>query len=293
MTNFCQSDFNILFDDVSHKRKTGLAENIACTNNQNSLFDEYEKLRECAPRRTEKDKSYFVDSHDGKIPGKLRCPQKWTEKHLARALWNEKKRWPRPCGGWVCLLDYEFPLKSKDSDKIGEVDLLGVTDEGRLMIIELKVKPRRPNNPGDTPLKALMQGLRYAAVVEANRDTIAKEAKNPCNVNVDITDEPPIVQILAPRTWWKGWFEIAGSTRNEAGEWEPAFARLAGEIEEGRIGVSIECMALEDIDDGDITYGADDRTPTLCHAPAFYPVLPSEKQPIADNLPLPEPGDQE
>ena len=159
------------------------------------------------------------------------------------------------------------------------------------MVIELKVKPRGLKQRGDAPLLALMEGLRYAAIVETNRDAIAREAKD--IFKVDITDEPPIVQILAPRTWWKGWFEIAGSTRTAAGDWEPAFARLAGDIEEGRIGVSIECMALEDIGDGDISYGADDRTPTLGHAPALYPVLPSEKQPIADNPPLPEPGGQE
>ena len=93
-----------------------------------------------------------------------------------------------------------------------------------------------------------MQGLRYAAVVEANRGVIAREAK--ALFKRDITDEPPIVQILAPRTWWKGWFDNTGSTRAAVGNWEPAFARLAGDIEEGRIGVPIECMALERYRDG-------------------------------------------
>ena len=282
MTNFCSSDFPILFGDEPHNHTEKLATNIACINNRKSLFDEYKRLRECAPRRRDKGKSYFLDTHDGRIPTKPRCPSKWTEKHLARALWNLKEHWPIPGGGRLRLLDYEFPLKSENSDKIGEVDLLGLTDEGRLVIIELKVKPRDSKTHGDTPLKALLQGLRYAAVVEANRDVIAMEAKP--QFKEDIADESPIVQILAPQTWWKGWLELSGSTRRAAGDWELAFTRLTADIEEGRLGVRVECVALDDISDGDITFEADCRTPTLGHAPALYPVLPGDKPPIADAL---------
>lgn len=286
MTGFRSSDFRILFEDGSYKRTKGLATTIASLSlNRKGLFDEYERLRGSAPRRSETDKRYFV-GHDGVIssPG---CGSESNrgEEHLALALWNQDKPWPRshPVDGWLRLIDYQFPLKARQSDQgIGKVDLLGITDRGRLTVIELKVKPRSAGNRGDTPLLALMEGLRYAAVVEANRDVIAREAK--VLFERDITKEPPIVQILAPLAWWKGWLELAGSTRRAAGEWEPAFARLTADIEEGRLSVPVECVALDDIGDGGITYGADCRTPTLGRAPALYSVRPGEKRPIGDAL---------
>lgn len=282
MPNFRPEDFPILFNGGPHNRTSRLAKIITCIN-RDDLFDEYKRLRECAPRRSERDKRYFV-GHDGVITSQGKAGNSNRgEEHLAIALWNLKEHWPRPGSGRFRLLDYQFPLKASRSDRgIGKVDLLGVTDRGQLMIIELKVKPRGGGNRGDTPLLALMEGLRYAAVVKANLSVIAKEAADRFKVN--ITDEPPIVQILAPRAWWKGWLGLAGSTRAAAGEWEPAFARLAADIEEGRLGVPVECMALDDIGDGDIAFGADCKTPTLGHAPALYPVRPGDKPPIGPAL---------
>lgn len=283
MSHFHPDDFPILFHDGLYKRTTGLADTIASLD-RNDLFSEYKRLRGCAPKRLERGKSYFVE-HDGVISS-LGDAEKSNrkEEHLAIALWNLKEHWPRPGNGRFRLLDYQFPLKASRSDQgIGKVDMLGLTDRGRLIIIELKVKPRNAGSRGDTPLLALMEGLRYAAIVEANRDVIAIEAKH--QFKEDITDEPPIVQVFAPRAWWKGWFDMEGSTRRCAGDWEPAFARLATDIEEGRLGVPVECVALEDIEDGGITYGADGRAPTLGRAPALYPVRPGEKRPIGPVLP--------
>lgn len=283
MSHFCPDDFPILFHDGLYKRTKKLKKNIVDIVRAN-LFDEYERLRGCAPRRSERGKRYFV-GHAGVISSPDDADKSnRKEEHLAIALRNLKGRWPHSGGGWFRLLDYQVPLKARRSDKrIGKVDLLGVTDRGRLMVIELKVKPRSNGNRGDTPLLALMEGLRYAAVVEANRRVIADEAADRFKMN--ITDEPPIVQILAPRDWWKGWFELSDPTRRDTGEWEPTFARLTTDIEEGRLGVSVECVALDDIEDGGITFGANCRTPTLGHTPALYPVRLGEKRPIGDALP--------
>ena len=69
------------------------------------------------------------------------------------ALWNEEKSWPHTDEGEFRLLDYEFPLKARRCDQgIGEVDLLGITKQGRLMVVELKkVKGNDDNDRGDTP----------------------------------------------------------------------------------------------------------------------------------------------
>ena len=92
------------------------------------------------------------------------------------ALWNLDCRWPRLGGGHHRFLDYQVPLKAKRADYgIGKVDLLGVTDRGRLIVVELKY-PR--SGRGDSPAQALMAGLRYAAIVEANLEPLRAKPGN-------------------------------------------------------------------------------------------------------------------
>ena len=189
---------------------------------------------------------------------------------MAIALWRLKRFWPRPDGARYRLLDYQFPLKAQQSDRaVGKVDLLGVTDQGRLMVIELKVKPQGKNSRGENPAAALIQGLRYAAIVEANCGAIAVEAAR--RFNVRIVRESPIVQILAPKAWWCGWFDLGASTRKAAGRWEPEFVKLARDVEK-KLGLAVDCVALDNLVRADIAYGSDGKQPQLGRAPALYPV---------------------
>ena len=262
MSNFSLDDYRILFKKDWHT--TELAKDIANIDRK-ALRDEYKQLIKNAPRRSDKQK-YFV-CHDGKLSSSEKSNRR--EEHLAVALWNLERQWPRPDGGWFRLLDYQVPLQAHRSDQgIGKVDLLGLTDQGQLMVIELKVKPDGGSNRGETPVKALMQGLRYAAIVKANREQISSEAKR-C-FNVDVVAEQPLVQILAPKAWWKGWSDMAGSTREAAGYWEPEFSQFVRDVEK-QLGVAVECMSLDD-PGTDITCGSDQKTPQLDHAPALYPV---------------------
>ena len=151
----------------------------------------------------------------------------------------------------MCLLDYQFPLKARPTDAgLGEVDLLGATDEGRLVVIELKVRQKN-GSLGDTPLFAAMEGLRHAAVVHANDRAIAAEASD--GFAIDVSEEPPIAQILAPEDWWRGWRDMARSTRAATGQWEPEFLDLAAELK-SRLGIVIEC--LQGITLADVTWYA-------------------------------------
>ena len=262
MSNFLPGNFRILFNGGWNTK--GLSETISNVD-RNALFEEYEELRRCAPRRSE---CYFI-GHDGRLSTESRGSNRFEE-HLAIALWRLKGCWPRPDGTRFRLLDYQFPLKAQRSDSaVGKVDLLGVTDQGRLMVIELKVKPQVKNSRGECPAAALMQGLRYAAIVEANGGAIAAEAAHSFNVN--IVGESPIVQILAPKAWWRGWFELGNSTRKAAGRWEPEFVKLARDVEK-KLGVVVECLALDDLHHADITSGADGKWPQLGRATALYPV---------------------
>ena len=256
MTEFSSRRFPILFPDRS--TTTALASDIQRIDVA-ALCREYVQLRKAAPSRSARNKRYFV-GHDGRPRAKN--PASPTEKHLAIALWRLKAQWPRSGGGWLRLLDYQFPLKARSSDTgLGEVDLLGATDHGRLVVIELKVG-RKDGSRGDTPLLALMEGLRYAAVVHANHGAIAAEARERCAIHV--STEPPIVQILAPEDWWRGWCDMARSTRRAAGQWEQKFLSLSAELEH-RLGIVIECMSLQGISLADVSW--DGREPRLGQTP--------------------------
>ena len=252
--------FPILFG--KHNKTTDLADAIR-TIDVGALCGEYDRLRRKAPCRTTQDKRYFV-GHDGRVQAKI--PSNPSERHLAIALWRLKAQWPRVGGGWMRLLDYEFPLQASNLDTgLGKVDLLGVTDRGRLVVVELKVR-RKISSRGDTPLLALMEGLRYAAVVHENHRAIALEARECFNTHV--SEEPPTVQILAPADWWCGWCGMVDSTRRKAGEWEPRFLDLSADLEV-RLGIVIECASLEGITLADVRW--DGCGPRLEHTPAMEP----------------------
>ena len=282
MSNLSPETFNILFN--KKWPTTALSKAISEVGGD-SLSREYEKLRRCAPRRSERKKCYFVE-HDRKLS--TEAPSNRSEEHMAIALWNLNKCWPSLGGGRFRLLDYQLPLKVRQSDKgIGKVDLLGVTDKGRFMVIELKAKQKGENNRGDSPAAALMQGLRYAAIVEANLEVIAAEVESRLGdrfKDVTIVEESPIVQILAPKSWWRGWLELGASTRKAAGRWEPEFCKLTRDVEK-RLGVAVECMALDKL--ADIAYGPDGKTPQLNRVPALCPVRPDNEPPIGEALSLP------
>lgn len=241
---------------------TDLALNIRKVN-QEELHNEFRKLIECGPRRGDSAKSFFEDHCGVPSSGKNADPE--SEDILAMALWNERTLLTRVEGVEFFLLDYQFPLKSSDSDEgIGEIDLFGVTNQGRLMVIELKVKPKGDNNRGDTPVSAMLQGLRYAAIVQSNLHSIAREMEE--KFNCSIQDEPPVVQVLAPENWWLAWRGLEGSTLSKAGNWEIAFVDLAKDIEE-RLGISVECAQL-DVKRGQVSFDEDcrprlNRTPKL------------------------------
>ena len=272
MTDFFRQQFPILFS--TRHTTTGLADAIQ-TIDVAALCREYDQLRREAPRRTTRGKRYFV-GHDGRPQAKN--PGNPSEKHLAIALWRLKARWPRVGGDRMRLLDYEFPLRASRSDAgLGEVDLLGATEQGRLVVVELKAR-RKNGSRGDTPLLALMEGLRYAAVVHANHRAIAAEARERCAIHV--SEEPPIVKILAPEDWWRGWCDMVGGTRRAAGEWEPKFLDLSAELED-RLGIVIECASLQGISLADVRW--DGCGPRLEQTPAMHRVC-------LDGAPAPAPA---
>ena len=196
---FAAEAFPYLHKDGEYAKRlsqpTDLVRNIKQVK-RDELRDEYLKLIEYAPHRADRGKCYLVDGHTG-IPSGTSDSNRF-EDHLAMALWKLKRFWPRADGGQFYLLDYQFPLQARQSDRgIGKVDLVGLTKKRRFMVIELKVKPKGENNRGKTPVAALLQGLRYAAIVQANQEVIAKEVES--RFKITVAEQPPIVQVLAAR----------------------------------------------------------------------------------------------
>ena len=223
---------------------TGLATELAALN-RNELCQEYEELRRCAPNRGLRKKPYLVkdrESTSGDDSNRF-------EERLAMVLCH-RDGWRSPRMGRFRVLDRQVPLQAERTDsRIGKVDLLGVTESGRLVVIELKVKPEgRPRAREGNPAAALVQGLRYAAMVSANREVIANEARH---LGADVSEDPPMVVVLAPQAWWGDWLELPGSTRKAMGDWEQEFDRLARDVE-ARLDLVVECLALEDVEPSEL-----------------------------------------
>ena len=258
-------------------RTTGLALAIDRVD-RNALVKEYEETRRTAPRRHDRGKRYFVRGHDGRLSGNTASGR--FEEHLAIAIWRLRDvRWPRPDWGWFRFLDYQLPLKDAQGNPgVGKVDLLGISDGGRLVVAELKVA--RSSGRGESPMDALMQGLRYAAIVDANNDPIGSEVVDRYGVPA-VSDEPPVVQLLAPKKWWRRWFQLEDSTRQKAGPWEREFAVLIDEIE-NQLHVAVECLAMDDVQKAKLYQRANE--PTLPTVSTLYVVRPGERHPIGSAL---------
>lgn len=254
MPNLSHTNYPELFPVLFKSRwvATNLGRDIASVDIER-LCQEYRSLRECAPSRHERRKKYFV-GHEG-IPSTTGGTNR-REEHCAIAMCNLNRRWEHPGGGDFRFLDYQFPLKARRSDKgIGKVDLVGVNDQGRFILAELKVEGSSGGR-GDAPPLALLEGMRYAAIVEANMGAIADEAKARFNVELQCT--PPIVQILATEEWWRGWMVCAA-----AGQWQRELSALVDGLRK-KTGISVDCLALDNLD---FAYGGDGGKPRFGSIP--------------------------
>ncbi len=184
-----------------------------------------------------------------------------------------RRRWPLRNGGWFRYLDYQIPLKAKRSDRgIGKIDMIGLSDRRQIIVIELKVIGES-GGISDPPPTALMEGLRYAAIVEANRDQIKAEIEQ--KYGLKVSDERPAVFLLAEQGWWTSWLGLSA-----AGDWGLHFRNVANAVE-AQSGLSIEFAAL---DNCELIYGADGVASRLASTPAQYDVTLSKTDVFGEPL---------
>ena len=204
-----------------------------------NLVAAYVRARDSAPWRHDRNKRYFVD-HSGHMNRSDHSNRR--EEHLALALWEASEAGAPmvlPTGKTLEILDYQTPLKARQSDKgVGKVDLFGLIDGHRSTVIELKVRPTT-NGHGDTPLRAYLEALAYCAIVEANAREIAREAST--RFGKSIAERPPGLVVMAPQDYWAGYLEHL-----KAGQWWPVLSNLAMEID-NLSGLETHFLALQNV----------------------------------------------
>jgi len=196
----------------------------------------YMDLFKEAPKRAERGKDYFV-GHNGITSSGDDSNR--SEEHLAVALFNATKNgkdFSLDDSQKLSFLDYQFPLKARQGDKgIGKVDLFCAIGNSIPAVAELKV-PGKNGQLGDTPLKALLEGLAYCAIVEANIETIAREAKARFKMNLK-TGKPDLI-VIAPHEYWSNYLK-----KDAAGDWVTPLSKLAEKIK-NRLKITTHFLSL-------------------------------------------------
>jgi len=198
----------------------------------------YQQLMGSAPNRHKRNKRYFV-GHTGVTSSGGYSNRR--EEHLAVALWNSSRAgrsFALPDGGSLELLDYQFPLKARQSDKgVGKVDLFGVAGKTKPCVIELKIHPAN-TGMGDTPLRAFLEALAYCAIVEANASDIAQEVFD--EYGHEFTENQPALIVMATEEYWSTYLN-----HQKAGDWWPVLRRLADQLEKA-LGLESHFLVLRD-----------------------------------------------
>ena len=213
----------------------------------------YEQLRTNAPRRHSRGKQYLSPkTRVGTTSSGSHSNRE--EEHLAIALWHRSqgKRWQvQGLSSGLKIIDYQTPLKARQADsRIGKIDLLGLVGD-RLTVIELKA-----GGGSDSPLRALLEGLAYCAIVDANRLDFASELAN-LGYPIDVAN-PPCLIVCAPEGYWARWGCRSGATAD--------LSQLAESIAD-RIGVDIHFVAVRF---GGLEKGLGGLPPRLFGPLSFY-----------------------
>jgi len=242
------------------------------------LSELYDQEVANAPKRHAAGKKHFAP-HSGKPITEPRAGREGE--HLAIALVRRCKATGEgidlPDGATLDFLDYQVNLQSAAADKekgdadpnkgVSKLDLLGALSDGRFVAIALKYLPpdATRGGTGDTPLRALLEGLALAAIADANRVEMKEEALSAFDRELVTDDQPPALMLLGSPRYW----ELCRKREAQKGAgWIHELQRLAREIAE-EIGVEVGFYALEL--DGEPSWEYTSEGPSLAGAPKIVP----------------------
>jgi len=254
----------------------------------------YAGQRDTAPHRGDAGKKYF-GGRDGTLPKR---GARRDEDQLAIALVNHARENsqtlkipPRLHGeewGELLPLDYHVPLKLAASEPAGvnRVDVLGIGPDDRMAVILLKyVAPSATRgSTGDTPLRALLEALAYAAILDANAETLRAEAQE--TFGRTFAEAPPLVYLIGSPRYW----ELCRRREAQKGAaWINQLERLVTVLNEGdprvieegekpgpapnALGLGVRFLGLQL--DSDPPWELRDEKPTFEAAPRLIPAWES------------------
>ena len=233
-----------------------------------------------APDRPGKSKKYVAGLRSGRptsrqkepvspdLPPQQRLKKKMqrTEEHLMMAMYNAGEL-VLPDGGTMRVVHYQTPMAADSvtvrGGRIGKIDGLGLLDDGTLCIMELKAPAEK--TAGDSPLKAMLEGLSYAAVEEKFHKVFLKDieslAAKPGSAHerfFGATIGRPTVLVLGPTSWWNMWenYEKQG-----LGQWKENLRQLSERLEKRDL-PKIRFASVQ-VDLRDLSRGTSDLRPRL------------------------------
>ena len=124
---------------------------------------------------------------------------------------------------WRYIVHRQVPLYNKaDSEGWGEIDLLGLTEPGEPVIVELKKASSH-----DTPLHALLEAACYAVSLRQNWALLSAEiAGHYRGLHVVPQPDAVLVVLLAPATYWSEWRRWSTCGGGVPADTQDAFASL-------------------------------------------------------------------
>lgn len=155
-------------------------------------------------------------------------------------------------GRSLSIIDYQTPLKARQTDKgVGKIDLFGVIDKTIPTVMELKIHGQ-DGSKADTPLRALLEGLAYCAIIEANLSDIKEEVRS--QHHFELTQPRPDLIVLAPKPYWDYYLN-----KPSAGDWLPVFENLIDQLHE-MLDLQVQLISLIN---ADFEMGSKDIKPRL------------------------------
>lgn len=248
-----------------------------------TLASLYRRQVETAPRRGAAGRKYFA-GHDGTLPkrgGRRDVDQ------LAIALVNHAREAGRPLplpprlhgeeAGALELLDYHVPLKLVASEPpgVGRIDCFGLGPDDRMAVVLLGYVALSATRgaTGDTPLRALLDGLVCCALLEADREALAAEVKT--SFGRSVSSEPPVLLLVGSPRYW----DLCRRREAQKGAaWINQMERLARVLEGSEeaeappgaepapaLGIGVRYLGL--VLEGDPAWEVRDERPTLLAPP--------------------------
>jgi hypothetical protein len=215
------------------------------------LAAEWAAERDAAPLRALSGRKHLVAAN--KKLASERRPERDSE-HLALALAARSEAGGAPLpvagGGSFQALHAGAALKAGQAEAaLGAddpnwgaepIDLIGVGPEGRIAVAVVRwLAPSATRvGTGDTPLRALLEGLAWVAGVEANRETLTGELAE--KTTQALSPAPPALLLIGSQRWW----ELSRKREAQKGAaWIRELERLAREVGD-KLDVPIRFLTL-------------------------------------------------